>query len=635
MMKNKKVFVSGGSGVIGKELINLLLNEEANVLVGDLKPCPEEFKNKIKYRQGDLNEITKEEIEEFSPEIYFHLAASFERSEETYEFWDENFKNNINLSHHLLTLIKDLESIKKIIFASSYLIYDPKLYQFKEPQDYPKSLKESDPIYPRNLTGVAKLSHEIDLRFINHFKNKKYQTISARIYRGYGCNSRDIISRWIRDLIHKKPINVYRAEGIFDYIYAADSAKGLLKLATTTNFSGVINLGTGKARKVNEILKILEKYFPEMKIIRNEAEIDFEASQADITLLKKELNWSPEYNLEKAIPLIIDFEKKDQKYKKKFKKSPTVLVTSAGKKMPLIDAIYNALKKYSDKGKVISGDSDKNCIAKLLSENFLELPKTIDQNLELIKSKLIKNNINIVIPTRDGELQFWADNKANFDKNGIKVIVSSPEVVNICLDKLKFYKFGFSKKFNFINSSEDINSIDTSKYVVKERFGAGAKLLGLNLSKEEAINHGKMLRNPIFQPYITGEEISIDAWLNNSHKVKGIILRRRDIVINGESKVSTTFQEPRIEDEAIKVLETLRLNGPVVLQAILHEGKLFIIECNARIGGASLTSIRSGLDSLYWSIIETQGENLDDYHFHKSKFEKRKIRIEKDIYLNL
>ena len=79
----------------------------------------------------------------------------------------------------------------------------------------------------------------------------------------------------------------------------------------------------------------------------------------------------------------------------------------------------------------------------------------------------------------------------------------------------------------------------------------------------------------------------------------------------------------------------MRLNGPVVLQAILHEGKIFIIECNARIGGASLTSIRSGLDSLYWSIIETQGENLDDYHFYKSKFEKRKIRIEKDIYLNL
>ena len=48
MMKNKKVFVSEGSGVIGRELINLLLNEEANILVGDLKPCPTEFKNKIK-----------------------------------------------------------------------------------------------------------------------------------------------------------------------------------------------------------------------------------------------------------------------------------------------------------------------------------------------------------------------------------------------------------------------------------------------------------------------------------------------------------------------------------------------------------------------------------------------------------
>ena len=112
-MRNKKVFISGGAGVIGRELISLLIRAEAEVFVGDLKPCPSEFQSLIKYRQGDLNNITLQEIKDFSPEIFFHLAATFERSEENYEFWEENSLHNVNLTHHLIGIVKDLKSIKK------------------------------------------------------------------------------------------------------------------------------------------------------------------------------------------------------------------------------------------------------------------------------------------------------------------------------------------------------------------------------------------------------------------------------------------------------------------------------------------------------------------------------------------
>jgi carbamoyl-phosphate synthase large subunit len=58
-----------------------------------------------------------------------HLAATFERSAESYEFWEENFRHNVRLSHHLMSLAKDAPSVKRVVFASSYLIYDPSLYQ--------------------------------------------------------------------------------------------------------------------------------------------------------------------------------------------------------------------------------------------------------------------------------------------------------------------------------------------------------------------------------------------------------------------------------------------------------------------------------------------------------------------------
>ena len=53
----KKVFISGGSGVIGQELVKILLKKKYRIFVGDLKPIPDNFLNKIEYYRGDLNGI--------------------------------------------------------------------------------------------------------------------------------------------------------------------------------------------------------------------------------------------------------------------------------------------------------------------------------------------------------------------------------------------------------------------------------------------------------------------------------------------------------------------------------------------------------------------------------------------------
>ena len=151
-MKNKKVFVTGGAGVIGQELVPLLIRAGADVLVGDLKEKPDHFTDELKYVRGDLNSLSQEEFDDFSPEIIFHLAATFERSKETFEFWDENFYHNIKLSHHIMSLVRQNSCVKQVIFASSYLIYDEDLYQNNKPQLTAIKLSENDPIRPRNLT---------------------------------------------------------------------------------------------------------------------------------------------------------------------------------------------------------------------------------------------------------------------------------------------------------------------------------------------------------------------------------------------------------------------------------------------------------------------------------------------------
>ncbi|MBC8081997.1 MAG: NAD(P)-dependent oxidoreductase [Hymenobacter sp.] len=199
----KRVFISGGAGVIGQEMTRRLaeLGADVEVLVGDLKPRPADFPARFRYRQGDLNTLTEQEIGAFAPDLFIHLAATFERSTETYGFWEENFQHNVRLSHHLMTVQKDLPTLRRVVFASSYLIYDPALYTFTEVPAAPRSLRETDPILPRNLTGMAKLAHEIELRFLQTFRAEQFSTVIPRIYRGYGRNGRDITSRWVRMLL--------------------------------------------------------------------------------------------------------------------------------------------------------------------------------------------------------------------------------------------------------------------------------------------------------------------------------------------------------------------------------------------------------------------------------------------------
>ena len=155
---------------------------------------------------------------------------------------------------------------------------------------------------------MAKLAHEIELRFLDIFKKDQFSISIPRIYRGYGRNSRDIISRWVRSILKDEEINVYRPEGIFDYIYAKDTALGILKIAEA-KVEGIINLGTGTARKVSDVVNVLISRFPYAKVKNIEIDIPYEASQADISKLLNKINWKPTYSIENGIDEIIEFEK--------------------------------------------------------------------------------------------------------------------------------------------------------------------------------------------------------------------------------------------------------------------------------------------------------------------------------------
>lgn len=631
MFNGKRVFISGGAGVIGSELVQMLYQEGAIIFVGDLKPRPIDWPKEIIYRQGDLNFITKQELDNFSPEIFFHLAATFERSIETYEFWEENFHHNINLSHHLMTLLKDNKNLKKVIFASSYLIYNKELYNFEKPAPRPYSLKETDPISPRNLTGAAKLNHEIELNFLKEFKN--LHVVNARIYRSYGKNSKDVISRWIRALIKNKVLTVFNKENVFDFVFAGDVAEGLLRLAKT-DYSGVVNLATGSSRSIQDILTVLKKHFPKIKIKEVGQKILYEASQADMGLFKKLTGWTPPHKIEDAIPKIIEYEK-EVGYREEICNF-NILITSVAKKIGMVKAVKRAMDKLGNRGKLFGGDIDEDCIGQYFVDKFWKMPRTKDENLNKIISYCSKNAITLIIPSRDGELEFWAKHKEELDKEGITVMVSDYDTIKMCTDKLEFYKKLNSLGFPSLKTADSADQIDSKRFVVKERYGAGSKSMMLDISKKETKEHAKTLSDPIFQPFIRGKEYSVDLYVSKKKEVKGVIMRERNQVIDGESQITTTVNNKKAEKLCADIAKAINLFGHNIFQILIDEkSNIYIIECNARFGGASTLSIKAGLDSFYWLILESNGVDIADYPFIRTEKKLRQIRYPEDRILSV
>jgi carbamoyl-phosphate synthase large subunit len=632
----QRVFVSGGAGVIGMELIPKLCALGATVFVGDLKPRPAAFPPGVLYRQGDLNTMTAKEFEAFAPDLFIHLAATFERSTESYEFWHDNFRHNVLLSHHLMTLAKDSPALKRVVFASSYLIYLPALYQFPAAREAAVSLRETDPVSPRNLTGMAKLAHEIELGFLETFRSSQFSSVCARIFRGYGRGSRDVISRWVRSLLEGEPVTLYRPEGLFDYVFAADTAEGLLRLAQAP-CTGIVNLGTGRARRVSEVVDVLRRHFPAIQITTRESDIPFEASQADTTLLESVTGWKPEHTLESAIPLIVEHEraKRSGQGVAGAARPPRVLVSSASRKVPLVSALQQAARAIHPEARVVAGDMDPNALSLHVADESWTMPRLADGEVDALLERCRALGITAVLPTRDGELLFWARHAGRFQQAGVEVLVSGPEALQLCLDKLAFSEFGARHGLPLIPAALSAGDLRTERFVVKERFGAGSRAIGIDLDRTGAIAHAATLQAPIFQPFVAGREISVDAWLDRGSRVKGLVLRRRDLVVNGESQVTTTFRDATLEAQAATILGRLSLRGPVVMQAIIDAaGGLQVIECNARFGGASTASVAAGLDSLRWSLLEASGAHIDDYPFLRAAGEVRQVRVPADTHIH-
>lgn len=284
-----------------------------------------------------------------------------------------------------------------------------------------------------------------------------------------------------------------------------------------------------------------------------------------------------------------------------------VLLTSVGRRAYMV----KYFKNVDGVDEVHVCNSDDKTVAFHYADKSVISPLIYDDNyIPFLLNYCLENKIDIVISLFDIDLLVLAKNKKEFEKIGTRVIVSDPELVEICNDKWKSYLFlkenGFNTPKTYLSLEDTINAIDSGeiKYpvIVKPRFGCGS--IAMSIAEDEmallyyfrrntrAINKSYLKYESsavdekiIYQECLVGQEYGVDIINDLEGNFQNAIAKKKIAMRAGETDIAELVCEPGILDEARRLGKITKHIANMDVDMFLVNGVPYVLEMNARFGG--------------------------------------------------
>lgn len=287
-----------------------------------------------------------------------------------------------------------------------------------------------------------------------------------------------------------------------------------------------------------------------------------------------------------------------------------ILITSASRKVSLV---RNFKKALCGNGSVFAADINLESPALYFADDFLIVPRSNNPNfIAFIMDFCKKEDIKLIIPTRDEELILFSKNKKQFDKIGVKIMVCDVEAIEICQDKDKFINFCLNNSFDVPKTFNNADLISENDFPLFLKPVIGKS--GLNTFKVENFDELTEILNKendfIIQEFIDSPEYTIDLFADFDGNVISVIPRQRVQVWGGESLVTKTIKNDKIISETVKLSQCLNLKGHNTIQCFSDGNFVKFIEINPRFGGAASISFEAGGNSAEFLVKLLNGKKL-------------------------
>ena len=278
-----KTILFGGSGFFGP----VILNKDKDIIsIGRTPPSKETLNQHIYLKSLDnLDKLDKLDFDK----VIFLIGSS--------NHHEINLKPTMGVDFNVYPIQKILDylklrKIKKFICFTTILLYDQS--KMKLP------VSEGQDINP--FTNKYIFSKYLSEQIVK-FYSEAVPSIIVRLSNIYGYTKLrrpDLVPTIMQDIFEKENVKIWNNKPERDFIFTEDAADAVLKLINS-NFTGTVNLGSGRKCSLKEMTDIIEKVSGK-KIISEDKQVSGPMKfVTDISKLQKLINWEPKYSLKEGL----------------------------------------------------------------------------------------------------------------------------------------------------------------------------------------------------------------------------------------------------------------------------------------------------------------------------------------------
>jgi len=301
----KPILITGSSGFVGSNLARHLVKlgaRQVNVILRKSSDT-ERLKDilpdlKIHYADlGDFRSLLKA-AEKIVPYHIFHAA--------TYGSYPYQSDDELLISTNVTGTLNLLKAVSGIKYRSFINIGSSSEYGIMN-----RSMRESDALCPVNTYGVSKAAASMLAQSFAAKFNKNITTV--RIFSAYGPYEEKgrLIPSVINAFLFKNEFSVSSPDAVRDFIYIEDIADLILKIALSDKYAPVVNLGTGRQYRVNDVISIVSeltgRHIRVKQVKPHYQRSEPEVWRADMTLARTIFGWKAGIPLKEGLSRTIEW----------------------------------------------------------------------------------------------------------------------------------------------------------------------------------------------------------------------------------------------------------------------------------------------------------------------------------------
>jgi UDP-glucose 4-epimerase len=315
----KRALITGGIGFIGSNLARALVRLGAEVtLVDSLIP---EYGGNLRNLAGiertvrvnisDVRDRHSLPVFVRGQHFLFNLAGQTSHMDSMTDP-ETDLEINARSQLSILEACRNHNPDIRIVFASTRQIYG-------KPDYLP--VDENHPLRPVDVNGINKLAGESYHLLYHHVHGIRSTVLRLTNTIGPRMRVRDarqtFVGVWIKNLLEKKPIEVWGGGQRRDFTYVDDAVEAFLLAAARPEAVGeVFNVGGGPPVSLSALAELLVSANGGGKFIvksfpADRKKIDIGDFYADDRKLRSALGWSPRTNLGTALEKTLAFYRKE------------------------------------------------------------------------------------------------------------------------------------------------------------------------------------------------------------------------------------------------------------------------------------------------------------------------------------